>query len=170
MCWWDGGLSTTAREPKEARSITRGGLPVSRWCGDTFTSAGEEPTDETVELCHSTAYAMSHGHRRVGASVESLIAAAVLEMSPMVRSAIGFRSWSCGGEVVWWMSSDERNDSERVRHQLAHAIAVYGADGGARERLACFVDGRTNGCVESCDAPFDRGVGVGLDLMNSTKT
>ena len=52
---------------------------------------------------------MSHGHRRVGASVESLIAAAVSEMSPMVRSAIGFRSWSCGGEVVWWMSSAERN-------------------------------------------------------------
>ena len=94
LCWWDGGLSTTAREPKEARSITRGGLPVSRWCGDTFTSAGEEPTDETVELCHSTAYATSHGHRRVGASVESLIAAAVSEMSPMVRSAIGFKSWS----------------------------------------------------------------------------
>jgi hypothetical protein len=43
---------------------------------------------------------MSHGHRRIGASVESLIAAAVSEMSPMVRSAIGFRSWSCGGEVV----------------------------------------------------------------------
>ena len=30
------------------------------------------------------------------------IAAAFSEIRPMMRSAMGLRSWSCGGLTVWW--------------------------------------------------------------------
>ena len=52
---WFGGLSTTARQPKAARSITLGSWSVKRWCGEARASADEEPTDETVELCQAMA-------------------------------------------------------------------------------------------------------------------
>ena len=41
-----GGLRTTAWHPKEARSITRGWARVSRWCGEIFASAEDEPADK----------------------------------------------------------------------------------------------------------------------------
>jgi hypothetical protein len=43
---------------------------------------------------------ISQGQRRIGASVESLMATAISAMTPMMRSAIGLRSWSWGGLVV----------------------------------------------------------------------
>ena len=40
---------------------------MKRWCGVMLASAGDEPTDDTVALCQSTAYAMIQGHKPVGA-------------------------------------------------------------------------------------------------------
>jgi len=53
---------------------------------------------------------------------------------------------------------------ERVRHELAFAIAVHGANGWAREGLTSFVNGRADGGVEGRDAALDRSVGIRLQL------
>jgi hypothetical protein len=53
---------------------------------------------------------------------------------------------------------------ERVRHELALAIAVHGANGWAREGLTSFVNGRADGGVEGRDAALDRSVGIRLQL------
>ena len=55
LCWWAVGLSTTARQPKACRSMTRGSVSVSRWCGEMLTSAVDVPADVFMELCQSTA-------------------------------------------------------------------------------------------------------------------
>ena len=52
---------------------------------------------------------MIQGQSRGDASVASLTAAATSEISPMMRSAIGLRSWSCGGLVVWCTFSLAQN-------------------------------------------------------------
>ena len=100
-----GARSTTARQPKDARSMTRGGRRVNRWWGEMLASAVLDPTEVMAELCQSTAYAIIHGQRRADAPESIRMAAAVSEMRPMMRSAIGLRSWSCGGLVVWWMDA-----------------------------------------------------------------
>ena len=53
---------------------------------------------------------------------------------------------------------------ERVRHELAFAIAVHGANGWAREGLTSFVNGRADGGVEGREAALDRSVGIRLQL------
>ena len=69
-----------------------GGFRVKRSWGETFGSAGEEPTDETQALCQSTTYAMMWGQRPAGAPLLERTVVAFSEMSPMIRSAIGLRS------------------------------------------------------------------------------
>ena len=73
---------------------------MKRWCGETSASAVDEPAEPIVELCQSTTYAMIHGQKPAGEPDEARTAEAVSEMRPITRSAMGLRSWSCGGDVV----------------------------------------------------------------------
>ena len=62
---------------------------------------------------------------------------------------------------------DERGRAElaeRVRHQLALTIAVNHANGGARERVAGFIDRGADGGVEGGDASLHGGVGFGFEF------
>ena len=61
LCWCVGGFSTTARQPKLPRSITRGGRRVKRWWGVISESAVDEPAEPMVALCQSTTYEMIQG-------------------------------------------------------------------------------------------------------------
>jgi len=74
-----------------------------------FSSAVDDPAEPMVALCQSTAYAMSQGQSFGDASVMSRIDVATSEMTPITRSAIGLRSWSCGGLSVWWIDSAAQN-------------------------------------------------------------
>ena len=86
-----GGIHATALQPKAGRSMTCGGRRVNRWCGEIVASAVEEPTEEMVVLCQSTAYEMIHGQWRGEAEESIRIAVAVSAMRPMIRSAMGFK-------------------------------------------------------------------------------
>ena len=44
---------------------------------------------------------MMCGHMPMGASEWLLMADAFSEIKPIMRSAMGLRSWSCGGLTVW---------------------------------------------------------------------
>ena len=71
LCWCLGGFMTTAKQPNVAKSATDGSRRVNRWVGEMEVSAVEDPTEDTVELCQSTAYAMIHGHIRKSSQVKS---------------------------------------------------------------------------------------------------
>ena len=66
----------------------------------TSGSAVEEPILPPVELCTLTAFSISQGQRVAEALQWPFIAAASVETTPMVRSAIGLRSWSYGGLIT----------------------------------------------------------------------
>ena len=63
-------------------------------------SAVEEPTEPMSELCQSAAYAMMCGQWRADTLEATLMAEAVSARVRIARSAIGLRSWSCGGLSV----------------------------------------------------------------------
>ena len=84
-------MSIAVRHPKEARSIILGGTFVRRCVGLRASLAVEEPVEPATELCQSTALEMRKGQKVIGAPLEALEVAASVAMTPITRSAIGFR-------------------------------------------------------------------------------
>ena len=143
---------------------------MSFWWGETLASAVDELGEEIVELCQSTAYATMCGHSRADAPESSFTVAAISEMRPMVRSAIGLRSWSCGGLVVWCRDSSARKARNACDMSLPSRSEWIVRTRGRGSARPCSSTGVPTVALNAAMQRAAAAPASDFCLMNSTKT
>ena len=102
---------------------TLGLLPVSSSNDD----ASESPSGGPVVLFSMlTACCSAYGQKLVGELLATRSARNTSMMERMARSATPFSWCTCGGQVVWWMSSSSMS-SENSRDRNSPALSVCSA-------------------------------------------